>query len=174
MPEYFGILLEYDDNGSHVLKKNYRFHEFSEKISNFAADMQITHKNIGTMKRKLMISVMLLVAVAMQAQWPQPAQQDSKMTARKFTLNLTDDGKDSGVFISPTESAAEAMAAQAKISDFMIKSPLWTVIMSNSSGYVNCAAGRGTARSRGRRAASPSQSAPAQAGTAYMRPARRK
>ena len=68
----------------------------------------------------------------------------------------------------------EAMAAQAKISDFMIKSPLWMVIMSNSSGYVNCAAGRGTARSRGRRAASPYQSAPAQAGTAYMRPARRK
>ena len=43
-------------------KKNFRFHELSEKISNFAADMQITHKNIGTMKRKLMISVMLLVA----------------------------------------------------------------------------------------------------------------
>ena len=61
------------------------------------------------MKRKLMISVMLLVAVAMQAQWPQPAQQDSKMTARKFTLNLTDDGKAQMVCFLPVNPSGKAV-----------------------------------------------------------------
>ena len=61
------------------------------------------------MKRKLMISGLLLFALAMQAQWPQPVQQDSKMTARKFTLDLTDDGKAQMVCFLPVNPSGKAI-----------------------------------------------------------------
>ena len=68
-----------------------------------------TNKILGTMKRKLMISGLLLFALAMQAQWPQPVQQDSKMTARKFTLDLTDDGKAQMVCFLPVNPSGKAI-----------------------------------------------------------------
>ena len=71
--------------------------------------MSITNKIIGTMKRKLMISGLLLFALAIHAQWGQPAQQDSKMTARKFTLNLTEDGKAQMVCFLPVNPSGKAV-----------------------------------------------------------------
>ena len=44
------------------------------------------------MKRKLTIFSMLLLTASMQAQWQQP-KEDLTNTARKFTIDLTDDGK---------------------------------------------------------------------------------
>ena len=44
------------------------------------------------MKRKLLIFSMLLLTMSMQAQWGQ-MKEDLTNTARKFTIDLTDDGK---------------------------------------------------------------------------------
>ena len=50
------------------------------------------------MKRKLIIYVLLLLAIATQAQ-----------TARKFTINLTDDGKANMVVFLPENSSGKAI-----------------------------------------------------------------
>ena len=50
------------------------------------------------MKRKLIISILLLLAMTMQAQ-----------TARKFTINLTDDGKANMVVFLPENPSGKAI-----------------------------------------------------------------
>ena len=62
------------------------------------------------MKTKLMISILLLLAVTMQAQMPQMGQQaNSGMTARTFTLNLTEDGKAQMVCFLPKTPSGKAI-----------------------------------------------------------------
>ena len=58
------------------------------------------------MKRKLLIFSMLVLATSMQAQWPQ-MKEDLTNTARKFTIDLTDDGKAQMVCYLPTRPQAE-------------------------------------------------------------------
>ncbi len=60
--------------------------------------------------KKLMILSLLLLSMVAQAQWPgRPAEQASPMTARKFTLNLTDDGKAQMVCFLPVKPSGKAI-----------------------------------------------------------------
>ena len=71
------------------------------KYQIFFLHLQTIHKElitIITMKRKLFISVLMLAAVMMQAQ-----------TARKFTLNLTEDGKANMVVFLPQTPSGKAI-----------------------------------------------------------------
>ena len=60
------------------------------------------------MKRKLLIISMLLLAVSMQAQWPQ-MKEDLSNTARKFTIDLTEDGKAQMVCYLPVNPSGRAI-----------------------------------------------------------------
>ena len=60
------------------------------------------------MKRKLTIFSMLLLTASMQAQWQQP-KEDLTNTARKFTIDLTDDGKAQMVCYLPNTPSGRAI-----------------------------------------------------------------
>ena len=60
------------------------------------------------MKRKLLIFSMLVLATSMQAQWPQ-MKEDLTNTARKFTIDLTDDGKAQMVCYLPNTPSGRAI-----------------------------------------------------------------
>ena len=60
------------------------------------------------MKRKLIFFSMLLLAGSMQAQWPQ-MKEDLSNTARKFTIDLTDDGKAQMVCYLPNTPSGRAI-----------------------------------------------------------------
>ena len=60
------------------------------------------------MKRKLLILSMLLLAVSMQAQWPQ-MKEDLSNTAHKFTIDLTEDGKAQMVCYLPVNPSGRAI-----------------------------------------------------------------
>ncbi|MCR5157902.1 MAG: alpha/beta hydrolase fold domain-containing protein [Prevotella sp.] len=59
--------------------------------------------------KKLMILCLTLLAMTAQAQWPRPAEQTSPMTARKFTLNLTEDGAAQMVCFLPKTPSGKAI-----------------------------------------------------------------
>ena len=65
-------------------------------------------KTIVYMK-KLMIICLMLLGMTAQAQWQRPTEQTSPMTARKFTLNLTDDGKAQMVCFLPQKPTGKAI-----------------------------------------------------------------
>ena len=69
---------------------------------------QIKNLNNIIMKRKLMIFSMLLLAVSIQAQWPQ-MKEDLTNTARKFTIDLTEDGKAQMVCYLPKAPSGRAI-----------------------------------------------------------------
>ena len=60
------------------------------------------------MKRKLIFFSMLLLAVSMQAQWAQ-MKEDLTNTARKFTIDLTEDGKTQMVCYLPLNPSGRAI-----------------------------------------------------------------
>jgi len=60
--------------------------------------------------KKQMILGLLLLSMTAQAQWPgRTAEETSPMTARKFTLNLTDDGKAQMVCYLPQKPSGKAI-----------------------------------------------------------------
>ena len=59
--------------------------------------------------KKLMILCLVLLAMTAQAQWPRAAEQTSPMTARKFTLNLTEDGSAQMVCFLPKTPSGKAI-----------------------------------------------------------------
>lgn len=60
--------------------------------------------------KRLMFIGLLLLGLTAQAQWPQVAESvNSEVTARKFTLNLTDDGKAQMVCFLPVTPSGRAI-----------------------------------------------------------------
>jgi acetyl esterase/lipase len=66
--------------------------------------------NVKGLLRHVMTLVLLLLVTGVQAQWQRPAaQENSAATAKKFTLDLTDDGKAQMVCFLPVNPSGKAI-----------------------------------------------------------------
>ena len=81
------------------------------------------------MKRKLVIFSLLLFAATMQAQWSMP-QEDLTNTARKFTIDLTDDGKAQMVCYLPNTPSGRAIVG--------VPGGGYSMLSNSHEGYLAC------------------------------------